>query len=584
MIQLLATLLFALPLESLCFATYPPPPPFLNNVFGDHMVLQRDTPSVVVYGFASPGSMVNTTMAQTGGSGVSYVLQTRTGDDGIWRQQLASQEASRIDGSNAWNFSIAGEGGINASMVDVLFGDVHMCSGQSNMQYTLRLGFNASEECALTPLFPGIRMMSIYDNRSATPRTYIWPTYLLSWAASSPEVVCPGGWGYMSAACYYTYRSVYTVTGVPQGLISNSFGGSYIEEWMSSDAMAMCPLPDAPPAAPCPSNVDKAPSDKEAKNTLALAHNAAANTIPSAPSCVSAIFNVMVTPFLVGPMPMRTLLFYQGESNVNTHDAMTTQNPAWYACAASAIVSDYRKKIPGLSTFGAFQLAGCTAPCYSATTLNLSDLRAAQAAPLKTTSRFAFTTAADAANFSDPTNIHYPVKQVVSQRMANQILALEYGLEPNGPTAIPMFSNAEQVGGGNPSQLRVHVNLTGCTGTQAGIGGSAATGTAATGCELRSAACPVADESQCAGFQVRIDGAGPNGTAAWVPSTAATVLPDGHTVEVIVPGSGVASGVAYGRANWPLMTLYAQGSGLPVLPFCVTLGSASTQQCYEAGI
>jgi hypothetical protein len=38
-------------------ATYPPPPPFLSNAFGDHMVLQRDR-AAVLYGFAPAGAWV----------------------------------------------------------------------------------------------------------------------------------------------------------------------------------------------------------------------------------------------------------------------------------------------------------------------------------------------------------------------------------------------------------------------------------------------------------------------------------------------------------------------------------------------
>ena len=113
-------------------ASYPPPPPFLSNVFGDHAVLQRDAPALV-YGFAAPGAVVNTTMAQGGGSGASFALQTVATGDGVWRQQLPAQPASRVDGADAWAFSFASDAGDAAAMADVLFGDVHMCSGQSHV-------------------------------------------------------------------------------------------------------------------------------------------------------------------------------------------------------------------------------------------------------------------------------------------------------------------------------------------------------------------------------------------------------------------------------------------------------------------
>jgi sialate O-acetylesterase len=150
------------------------------------------------------------------------------------------------------------------------------------MQFSVGLGFNGTAECAAASSFPGIRVMSIYDNVSATPREYIYPTYLLPWSRPSATTVCGGGWGYFSAICYYTFRGVYEELGVPQGLIATSFGGSRLEEWMSPAALAVCPI------------------------------NA---TLPPAP-LQSGIWNVMLTPFTLGPMAVRTNLWYQGEGNV----------------------------------------------------------------------------------------------------------------------------------------------------------------------------------------------------------------------------------------------------------------------------
>ena len=261
-------------------AAYPPPPPFLSNALGSHMVLQRDAPALV-YGFAPPGTNVFTNMTQAG-SGVSYALQTQATGDGLWRQLLPAQAASRVDGADAWAFSFTSDAGDGAQMDDVLFGDVHVCAGQSNMQFTLTLGANSSAECAAAGLaaYAGMRVMSIYDNRSATPREYIYPEYLLPWSVASEDSICPGGWGYMSAVCWYTYRGVYEALGVPMGLISNSFGGSRIEEWSSPEALDACPAIVPPP--------------------------------PGQNLYASAIWNVMMTPFTVGPMGMRTALFYQG--------------------------------------------------------------------------------------------------------------------------------------------------------------------------------------------------------------------------------------------------------------------------------
>jgi len=90
------------------------------------MVLQRDR-AAALYGFAPAGAWVNTTM--TSGA-AAFRLSTVAGADGVWRQALPAQPASAADGSNAWAFAVT-SAAASASLEDVLFGDVHMCTGQS---------------------------------------------------------------------------------------------------------------------------------------------------------------------------------------------------------------------------------------------------------------------------------------------------------------------------------------------------------------------------------------------------------------------------------------------------------------------
>ena len=55
------------------------------------------------------------------------------------------------------------------------------------------------------------------------------------------------------------------------------------------------------------------------------------------------------------------------------------------------------------------------------------------------------------------------------------------------------------------------------------------------------------------------------------------------SVDVGPPGTALALATSYGRSNWPLVTLYAD-NGLPVLPWCITLGLAVNVPCYSAGV
>lgn len=84
-----------------------------------------------------------------------------------------------------------------------------------------------------------------------------------------------------------------------------------------------------------------------------------------------------------------------------------TESPTWYECAAQALVRDWRRKLPSLSTFGAFQLGACAAPCYPGL-VNVSDTRQAQWAPLGQIANFAFASGVDQANAgtADRANAH----------------------------------------------------------------------------------------------------------------------------------------------------------------------------------
>lgn len=107
----------------------------LSRTLGDHSVLQRDKPAPV-WGFDSPGSTVSTAFA-----GVK--LSTVTGRDGIWRVVLPPTPAG-----GPYSLTFTSSVGGSVSMSDVLLGDVYLCGGQSNMQFTVASGLNASAEIA----------------------------------------------------------------------------------------------------------------------------------------------------------------------------------------------------------------------------------------------------------------------------------------------------------------------------------------------------------------------------------------------------------------------------------------------------
>jgi len=474
--------------------------PFLSNVFGDHMVLQRDR-DTRLFGFAASGTQVTTLMTS---ATFSKTLETEAGSDGVWRQELPVQSGS----STPFTFVITAPG-LSASLKDVLFGDVHICSGQSNMQFTTINVPNATTEIADADNYNMIRVFTVgQGTQSTTPFSFL-QTVEQQWAVASHTSVGGQAWAYFSAVCWFTYRDVFNGLGkkIPQGLISNNWGGTPIEHWMSVDALQVC----------------KSPAD-------------------------SVLWNAMVVPYTIGPMAVRTAIWYQGESNVG--------HAAQYDCQKRAMINDWRKRLPGLGTFGFVQIAACD--CYGGSVV-AADLRQAQLSPLHALANIVVATAIDLVDVpggSTPQDIHPPAKQPVGARLAQQILAREYGV---GQVETPLFYESSTFTSG--TQVSVKVSLAGCFDK----------------CELRSASCPSkVNATHCAGFAIQTtDG-------VW-RSASATMIND-NTVQLtaIAPGVGfVASASSYGRADWPIVSLYSRNNSLPVLPWCNSVGPAqATVPCY----
>ncbi|MEM1226624.1 MAG: hypothetical protein AAGJ40_13065 [Planctomycetota bacterium] len=96
----------------------------LPPMFDDHMILQRDQP-VRFWGWSSPGSRVD--VAVDDGPSATTVVES----NGRWESSLPSMPAG---GPHAVTIS---SDGTDITIEDVYFGDVWLCSGQSNMAMTV---------------------------------------------------------------------------------------------------------------------------------------------------------------------------------------------------------------------------------------------------------------------------------------------------------------------------------------------------------------------------------------------------------------------------------------------------------------
>ncbi len=186
----------------------------VHSIFQDHMVLQRDM-NVPIWGHAAPNTVVVIKL-----NGVP--VATPTADStGRW---LSNIGAHANDGGLAHVLLISSADEPDIQFSDVVFGDVYLVSGQSNMARTLSDGSPlvtaATEEIAAAN-YPLIRHLTLQTN--AVDAKLEEPVLKYDWTACAPANA-----GSLSAVGYFFARRVHLSTGVPIGLLCCAWGERFI--------------------------------------------------------------------------------------------------------------------------------------------------------------------------------------------------------------------------------------------------------------------------------------------------------------------------------------------------------------------
>ena len=196
-----------------------PQPAFRTaGIFTDHMVLQRDQP-LPIWGWAAPGRVVTVEVGP-------HSARTRANAEGRWRLTLPSLES----GKGPLTMTVkAGDETIR--LTDILVGEVWLCSGQSNMEWSVR-GFADGEAEIKAANHPNIRLFTVPNKTAIDPQDDV----VGQWQACSPETI-----GDFSAVGYYFGRELNERINVPIGLINSSVGGTIIEAWTRHEEISRLP-------------------------------------------------------------------------------------------------------------------------------------------------------------------------------------------------------------------------------------------------------------------------------------------------------------------------------------------------------
>lgn len=501
----------------------------ISNVFGSNMVLQRNA-LAPIWGFAGSNTAINILF-----DGKNY--STVAGDDGAWVWSTPSYPATSTH--IGYDIVFSTSDGASQTLSNVLFGDVYLCSGQSNMVFAVNQAFNASAEIAAAndPFYSGIRVMTVAHKNATEPMQQL-AGIEQAWSVANSQSIGNNGnqdpWGVFSATCWFTGKNVYdSLNGtVPLGLIVSAVSATPIQLWSPPEAAAECPGYPAP-----------------------------TTTCDALNGC---LWNAMVAPMHYlpeYPLALSGFLWYQGEQNIGNADKGVNGTNSYYACALPAMVEAWRArfKLP-TGFFGFVLLAPWVVGGGNLTALPKTRLAMVNASYSIVNSGMA--PAYDLGDTSTPWPGHPRDKEDVGKRMAASVLALVYG-QTGMAHRGPAYQSASAING---VEGTITVTVTFANDTLLSCDGAPGPLVLNT-----SITCPTNASNttvlpvECEAFAVMTN----DGVWRQAGPGDVSLTPDGTAVIIRIQGVPAGTIATYTRgmyANWPLAWLY-NGCGWPVVPW-----------------
>jgi len=435
----------------------------LPSIISDNMMIQVDR-EIPVWGWTKPGrrvevSLGGSTARRSASAAVFDVGATTTADkSGKWMVKLGKLRPAGM----VCRMTIKA-GDETETISNILIGEVWVCSGQSNMQFSVRGARNSKEEIAAAK-FPKIRLFTV--TRKATPEKQ--SNCSGQWLVCSPKTV-----ERFSAVGYFFGRALHKNLKVPVGLINTSWGGTRVEAWTDPAVVKACPQAkelvawwDKKIATFDPAKSDATRKKRMDAHRAAIAAETkriaeakkAGKTVkrrrmraPRAPLNPMTtqhrpgnLYNGMIAPLV--PYAIRGAIWYQGESNAKRAYQYRTLFPL--------MINNWRKAWgQGDFPFLWVQLANFRKRNQTPVDDDWAELREAQSMTLSLPNTAQAVTI-DIGNGSD---IHPKNKQDVGKRLALAARKVAYGQDivHSGPKFVSMRIDGENavlkfkhVGGG----------------------------------------------------------------------------------------------------------------------------------------
>ena len=181
----------------------------LPAVIGSHMVLQQHT-NATLWGWAGAAETVTVSVSWS-----TNTWKATASNGGRWATEIQTPQAGGPH-------TIRIKGGTEIVLEDVLVGEVWVCSGQSNMEWSGDQGLRQCKEEAPRATNSMIRFFYIPKATSETPQDHL----TARWVVCTPEEML-----HFSAIGYFFGKRLNEKLGVPVGLINSNWGGTPAEVW-----------------------------------------------------------------------------------------------------------------------------------------------------------------------------------------------------------------------------------------------------------------------------------------------------------------------------------------------------------------
>ncbi len=516
-----------------------------HALFDHHMVLQRNA-TLPIWGTADPGEEIyvhlevktadgnreeaQSVKADKDGKWIAKLGAFPVGTDGVLtvRGQDRKPEPKEKKGPNAVVFR------------DVAIGEVWVCSGQSNMEWSLAACPKAGGvETINNSTNPMLRVFTVAKYAQPTPQSGFNPKPPTPkhhhWLPSQPDNA-----PMFSAVAYFFGKQLQESLKVPVGLIHTSWGGTPAQAWTSREALTADaglkyyleqlderaktydPNKAAHQYQLTLAKWEKAVEEAK-KNKLPIPRKPGEPQAPGyGQNDAASLYNGMIAPVL--PFAIKGAIWYQGESNAG--------KPIEYRSLFAEMIQDWRKRWGHDFPFYCVQLAPFQAGNPNAD--NWAHLREAQSIACAKVKNAGVAVISDA---GDLTDIHPQDKKPCGVRMGLLALAHTYGqkVEFSGPSY-----KAKKTDGNRLIVDFDHV-----------AGGLKVGEFSFVGAES------IGKDGKLVGFEV----AGED--MKFHPATATI---EGESVVLVSEAVGKPMHVRYGWKNFPIVNLFNK-AGLPASPF-----------------